>query len=999
MDNLQNLEQETLIIDFNNDWECKQFSKQSTIDPLLAISNNIQPWEPSNFPNSLSINASLYRKHFTLNEEWKGKQFYLKLDGIMAKLSVNIWLNEKQIVYRGYTPSLINIGDTIHFDIDNVITIYLNGTRNLSRKGKHEAQQMSVNFIVTNINSITQLYDRLTVNSHDRNESLKLLDYATNVTNEGRIDIVLEDDDIWGSFSEDFSFEFKDQNETILYGKDLQDKDRLTLGQYIPHIAICILVVGSRGDVQPFVALGQELLKAGHRVRLATHEIFRQFVKENGLEFFPLAGDPAELMTFMVKNAGLIPSVSSIMAGDIEKKRKLVAEIMESTWRACIQPDEDSLLPFTAEAIISNPPTFGHIHCAQKLSIPLHIFFTMPWSPTGAFPHPLCNVDYRKAPAATINYMSYGAVEMLTWTGMKDLINNFRKKTLQLESLSTSKALHLMESEKVPHTYCWSPSLIGKPKDWGNHIDVSGFFFLDLATNFTPPDDLVRFLNAGAPPIYIGFGSITGDDPVRLTNTVLEAVKLAGCRAIISKGWGGIGDGIELPENIYLIGNCPHDWLFQHVAAVCHHGGAGTTAAGLRLGKPTIVVPFFGDQFFWGAMIHKIGAGPAPQHGKNLKASKLADAFRLALEPETQQAAQRLSEQMKKENGVAAAVRSFHTQLPLDKMISDLEPSFPASFYLPDYDLKISLQVAQVLAAATAIQESELRVYHVKTWEIRDDQGHLPSYGIYKHGTKAFSSLLVESVDGFKKAWNAKDLITGSTEAGKGLAKGVGKSLFHTSVGIFCLYGEVTDTLSKLPSLYDPYHISRPRPVVTDIMSGAKAGGLAAWHGLKDGVQDLYKKPLTGAKKHGPFGFTAGVVVGLVNAGYKPAVGTLSSLTWIGRGIYMSSKEAIKGKKAELVSLSTVSRSQNSSREDLSSIDKLDDSLEGLAAVRSGYTKEVCRTILQKFEQIKLRKKLQTPIRSSVEYQHKQNRSPESTIRNVRPKRSRSYAPSTGNTG
>ena len=162
-----------------------------------------------------------------------------------------------------------------------------------------------------------------------------------------------------------------------------------------------------------FFSLGQALLAAGHRVRLATHETFRKFVRENGIEFYPLAGDPADLMSFMVKNAGIIPSMSSIVAGDIAKNRRVIAEILASTWNACTEDDDETGVPFTAEAIIANPPSYGHIHCAEKLQIPLHIMFTMPWSPTTAFPHPLCKVDYSKGPIEKINMLSYSVIEML----------------------------------------------------------------------------------------------------------------------------------------------------------------------------------------------------------------------------------------------------------------------------------------------------------------------------------------------------------------------------------------------------------------------------------------------------------------------------------------------------------------------------------------------------------------------------------------------------------
>lgn len=155
-----------------------------------------------------------------------------------------------------------------------------------------------------------------------------------------------------------------------------------------------------------------------------------------------------------------------------------------------------------------------------------------------------------------------------------------------------AEAPSLAETLKIPFTYCWSPALVPKPRDWAEHIDVCGFFFRQ-PPSYQPPPDLEQFLASGPPPVYIGFGSIVVDSPQRLSNTVLQAVAASGVRAIVSRGWSKLaGDG---NPNIYFIGDCPHEWLFQHVSAVVHHGGAGTTACGLANGKPTVVVPFFGE--------------------------------------------------------------------------------------------------------------------------------------------------------------------------------------------------------------------------------------------------------------------------------------------------------------------------------------------------------------------------------------------------------------------
>ncbi|ORY53544.1 UDP-Glycosyltransferase/glycogen phosphorylase, partial [Rhizoclosmatium globosum] len=367
-------------------------------------------------------------------------------------------------------------------------------------------------------------------------------------------------------------------------------------------------------------------------------------------------------MAYMVKNPGLIPGVESLRAGDVGKKRVMIKEILDSTYESCILPDPEdpAKRPFLCDAIISNPPAFGHIHCAQRLQVPLHIFFTMPWSQTHAFPHPLTNMSYSNTPRHQMNYLSYDIVELLTWEGLGDIINNFRAGLL-LPKLSTAAAVPYLRHLHVPHSYLWSQSLIAKPEDWGSWIDVVGFVFLDLASSYTPPQDLVDFLNAGEKPVYIGFGSIVVDDPDAMTKLVFDAVKESGVRAIVSKGWGGIGGGdLKVPENVYLIGNCPHDWLFLQVAGVVHHGGAGTTAAGLKAGKPTFIVPFFGDQPFWGSMVATVNAGPAPIPYKDLNVENFAASIKHLLQSEVIEAAQKVSVHMNQENGAIAGARSFH---------------------------------------------------------------------------------------------------------------------------------------------------------------------------------------------------------------------------------------------------------------------------------------------------------------------------------------------------
>lgn len=243
-----------------------------------------------------------------------------------------------------------------------------------------------------------------------------------------------------------------------------------------------------------------------------------------------------------------------------------------------------------------------------------------------------------------------------------------------------------------------SPSLIPKPRDWGHNISIAGFFFLALASSYTPSPDLVSFLEAGPAPVYIGFGSIVADNPHALTETIFEAVRMTGVRALVSKGWGGLGESVTaIPPNIFMLGNCPHDWLFERVSCVIHHGGAGTTAAGIAAGKPTIVIPFFGDQPFWGSMVARAGAGPQPIPIKKLTASNLAAAITNALEPPMLENARILGLKISEERGSDVGVKSFHDRLPLRIMSCSMAPHRVAAWKVRKSNIQLSAMAATVL--------------------------------------------------------------------------------------------------------------------------------------------------------------------------------------------------------------------------------------------------------------------------------------------------------------
>ncbi|KAF6807292.1 udp-transferase [Colletotrichum sojae] len=501
-----------------------------------------------------------------------------------------------------------------------------------------------------------------------------------------------------------------------------------------PRLNIVIMVIGSRGDAQPFLKIGKILKEDyGHRVRIATHPAFREFVeKDSGLEFFSVGGDPSELMAFMVKNPGMIPTLDAVKAGDIGRRRSAMAEMFEGFWRACINATDDEKDvhnlkmmgqkdPFIADAIIANPPSFAHVHCAEALGIPLHLMFTFPYTPTQAFPHPLASIKKSNVDPGYTNFISYPLVEMMVWQGLGDLVNDFRVKILGLDPVSTLWAPGATYRLHVPFTYLWSPHLVPKPQDWGDEIDVSGFVFLDLASSFEPPSDLEKFLAAGDEPIYIGFGSIVVDDADRFTQMIFDAAKMAGVRALVSKGWGGLGgDEMDVPDNIFMLENTPHDWLFPRVKACVIHGGAGTTAIALKCGKPTFIVPFFGDQHFWGSILSSCSAGPEAVPYKHLTAEKLADGIKYCLTEEAQSGAQKVANDIELEgDGAKNAVRSFHHHLSLqglNSMRCSILRDRAAVWTLKKTNIKLSALAADIIVEEGQIPWKRLRLLRHTEW-------------------------------------------------------------------------------------------------------------------------------------------------------------------------------------------------------------------------------------------------------------------------------------------
>ncbi|ONM36158.1 Sterol 3-beta-glucosyltransferase [Zea mays] len=329
----------------------------------------------------------------------------------------------------------------------------------------------------------------LTLDMLSENEKIKITERLVKIQNDGTVEVDVTRSALVAS----------ELSEIDAFGCVPHDIEEVTPGitKSVPKLKIAILVVGTRGDVQPFIALAKRLQEFGHYVRLATHVNFRTFVKSAGIDFYPLGGDPRVMAQYMTKNKGFFLAAPT----EIAIQRKQLKEIIFSLLPACTEPDLDTGTPFRAQAIIANPPAYGHLHIAEALGAPLHIFFTFPWTPTNEFPHPLARM-----PQSATYRLSYLILDLIVWWGSRGFINDFRKK-LNLPPIAYFSTYHGSISH-LPTGYMWSPQLMPKPKDWGPLVDVVGYCFLNLGTKYQPPPQLSQWLQQGPKPIYIGFGSM-----------------------------------------------------------------------------------------------------------------------------------------------------------------------------------------------------------------------------------------------------------------------------------------------------------------------------------------------------------------------------------------------------------------------------------------------------------------------------------------------------------
>ena len=415
---------------------------------------------------------------------------------------------------------------------------------------------------------------------------------------------------------------------------------------------ITLFAAGSRGDIQPCIALSRGLQHAGYRVRLAAPEDFADFIQQHGVDFAPLRGDVQQIMASdtgrqFMETGGANPLKS------IGAVRKMIAPVImqmaEDAYAAC--RDADALICL---GVFS---AFGQA-IAEALRIPILNLEPTPLLPTKAFP--AASWPIQRDLGGLHNHASGRAMLQVIWLWYRPFVNEFRQR-LGLPPYSAARFYRDLRS--TPMLGAYSPSIIPHPADWPESLTVTGYFFLEPQADWQPSPELQAFLDAGDPPVYFGFGSMAGRKPEQLAQLILEALAKSGQRGLLLTGWGGLRPE-QATDNVFVVDAAPHSWLFPRMAAVVHHGGAGTTAEGLRAGVPTLIVPFVLDQPFWGARIKALGLGPAPIPQKKLTADRLAQAITMATtDPDIKQRADDYGVAIRAEDGIGNAVKAVQRHL------------------------------------------------------------------------------------------------------------------------------------------------------------------------------------------------------------------------------------------------------------------------------------------------------------------------------------------------
>lgn len=409
------------------------------------------------------------------------------------------------------------------------------------------------------------------------------------------------------------------------------------------QVHLTLFTVGSRGDVEPYLALGLGLRAAGHTVRLATHERYRPEITAAGFEFSPIAGDPRLIVEGEPGRRWMESGRNPLRT--MRRLLDLTGDLFDQ-----FLADSEAAMKGT-EAVLFSVLAFPPYHLAEAAGVPAVAAYLQPMSRTRAFP----SLFTRRGGSGWWNLASHVLTEQVIWLPVRSRVNRWRQG-LGLGPLPVT-GLYRPVYRSLPVLYGYSSLVVPRPEDWPAQVRVTGYWTRAEPDDWEPPAQLLDFLEAGPPPVYVGFGSRPERRPEALAELVLASIQQAGRRAVLLRGWGGLD--ADAGDDLLVVDEIPHTWLFPRMAAVVHHGGAGTTGTTLQSGTPSVVVPSFADQFFWAERTAVLGVGLDLPRGKLTVETLVASLHRVMDDRSMGYQAEALGERLRAEDGVAQAVNAL----------------------------------------------------------------------------------------------------------------------------------------------------------------------------------------------------------------------------------------------------------------------------------------------------------------------------------------------------
>ncbi len=411
---------------------------------------------------------------------------------------------------------------------------------------------------------------------------------------------------------------------------------------------ITMVCIGSTGDVRPYIVLARELKARGHDIAICAFASFADTVQREGLRFMPINGDVKDFMAKLLNGSSGVQYLKQVK----EAMVPYLGSFLTDLENACA--DADAIISTYFGEVVKSIAEVRHVPFIQTHFYPMD---KNPETPIASAPGQRAGKAWNLA-SYQIGYFAISVVERYYLADWRQAHGMSPRK---LESTPNYE----LNGHIIPVLYAMSPLVMPRPTSWGANIHMTGYWLDNRqSSDYQPEPELAAFLEKGPKPVYIGFGSMVSGDMDETLSIVLEAVKRSGVRAVLARGWGGGDVSAQGRDDVYMTGFVPHDWLFQQVCAVVHHGGAGTLAAGLLAGKPTLVIPFGGDQPFWANRVREMGVGPNPIPREKLTVARLTKALmKLTTTKKYSVAAREIGLRLRMENGAHIAADIIEHEL------------------------------------------------------------------------------------------------------------------------------------------------------------------------------------------------------------------------------------------------------------------------------------------------------------------------------------------------